>query len=138
MSAQELVKKFNNSLRDLITILEKKARREEDIANIDRLKARIRLAKSTSEDFICISSVDTLAKYSDYIISRNDKFFLEMNVRRECEKAGEKIDATDDYIFSLVDVAKVYYTRASIDERNRVWDLVKVLFESAIEYKLIM
>lgn len=131
------VQVFNQCVRDILSLLERKLRREEDHANIERLRSRIALIKNTmGEDFVCKCSCDVFTKYNEQIVNRNDAFFLKLNIAGECAASGIKTDSNDDYIFALIDIIKAYYINASTNEKTKIWDYVKILFEASLTYRL--
>jgi hypothetical protein len=127
---------FNKLVFALVNAFEKKSRNDIDLANLDRLKRRLTLARSTQEDIMIIKSLPVLMKYKEHILARNENFFLTMDVRGECASLQIHANKDDEFIFSLVDAMKNYYVRARPDEKKFLWDSVNSLFELSVKYKL--
>lgn len=133
----EIVKYFNTKVRELITKLEKKSRTDVEIANLDRLKKRIQLLKTTmGENALITESSPFFMEYSERILNRDEVFFNTMDVRAEYIKRKGKVDKQDEFIFSLTDSIRNHYNKSSQKEKDDVYNDVKILFEHCIEYQL--
>jgi hypothetical protein len=130
------VSEFNRLVFTLVNTFEKKSRNDVDLANLDRLKRRLTLARSTLEEIMCVKSLPVFMKYKDQILSRDEKFFLSLDVRGECNALQIDANKEDEFIFSLIDAMKNYYVRARPDEKKFLWDAVNTLFELSVKYKV--
>lgn len=133
----EIVKEFNIIIKNLISKLEKKSKSDIEVANLDRLKKRISLFKTTMGDSALVStSAPFFIEYSEQIISRDEKFFNSMDVRAEYIKRKGKIEKNDEFIFGLIDSIKYQYNKSSQIEKDIIYNEVKSLFDCSVEYKL--
>ena len=132
------VSEFNKLVFTLINTFEKKSRNDVDLANLDRLKRRLALVKTTlSEDIMCVEVLPIFMNYKQQILARDEKFFLGLDARRECSVLGiERIGKEDEFIFSLIDAMRKYYVACRADEKKFLWDSVNRLFEISVKYKL--
>lgn len=136
---QVIVKEFNQKIRDLIVRLTKKSRREDELANIDRLNQRISTLKSTMGDAELICRTRPIAiKYADRIINRveYEKLITETDARKEYLKNNPKISPDDEFIFTIIDSIKSYYSRAVQTEKDELYSVVKCMFDACIEYAI--
>jgi hypothetical protein len=138
---QQNVSKFNTTVRTLITRLEKKSRREDEIANLNRLNKRIGLAKqSIGHDVLIKGAAPVFVEFAEKILvedaAARDEFFLALNVRDEYIRRKGAIEKDDEFIFSLIDSIRTHYQRAPIEEREAVYADVKVLLACSLRYKI--
>lgn len=133
-----IIGEFNTIVRGLITKVEKKSRREEEIANLDRLKKRITLLKQTIGDYALISEASPFfIEYSEQILIRDEKFFETMDVRTEyMKRVGGNVKREDEFIFDLIKSVREHYKKATQTEKDDVYVDVKTLFKCCVEYKL--
>jgi hypothetical protein len=135
---ESIVAEFNATVRNLLNKFERKARSELDAANIDRLKKRIVLLKSTMGDHSLIElSSPFFIEYSDNILERNEDFFIGMDVRREyVSRSGNAITKNNEFIFSLIDYVRNNYNKSSPKEKDDLYESVRSLFSNSVEYNL--
>lgn len=133
-----VAREFNETVRNLIKRLEKKSRSDIEIANLDRLKKRITLLKSTMGDLALIGeSSPFFIEYADKIISREETFFLTMDIRAEyVKRKNGKVDKQDEFMFSLTDSIREHYKKSSQKDRDDVYNDVKMLFNACVEYQI--
>lgn len=128
-----IVAKFNATINELITMSEKKIKKEEEMANIELLRRRINLSKRImGPHSLCEGALPHFLKYKDQILERNDAFFLNLNVKSQCVTVGKE----DEFLFELIDQLKNYYLKASVLEKTKLWNHVTLLFELCLEYDL--
>lgn len=132
---------FNKTVGALVNRLEKKSRSEVDIANLDRLKRRIRLLKGTLGDSALIDNSRTFfIEYAERIlepdVEKRNKFINELDVRQEILAKGGVVDQKDEFIFSLVDSIRTHYNRAQQKERDEVYTEVNFLLTCVLEYSI--
>ena len=132
----QLVDDFNATVNQIINTVEKKTRNDLDLANLDTLKRRIKLGKSTlGDDILCTQSMPIFMKYKKQIMTCDESFFLGLNIANECRNI--EISSSDEYVFSLIDAMKIYYSKASDTDRQALWSNVKRLFELSLEYSIM-
>ncbi len=78
--------KFNTIVNELISMLERRTRSELEMSNLDRLRKRIRLLKSTLGDEALIqASASFFVKYSEMIlepdVSKREEYIMNTNLR---------------------------------------------------------
>lgn len=134
---QEIIADFSATVRSLIGKLEKKSRDEIELANLDRLKKRISLLRSTlGESALITESTPFFLEYSDKIINRDENFFISMDVKSEYIKRKGRIDKQDEFIFTMTDSIRSHYNRSSQIEKDEVYNNVKKLLSCCAEYKI--
>lgn len=132
-----IAKEFNTTVRSLITRLEKKSRSDIEIANLDRLKKRIQLLKSTMGDSALISeSSSFFIEYSNKILDRDENFFNTMDVRAEYIKRKGRVEKQDEFIFSLTDSIRTHYNKSTQTEKDAIYGEVRTLFNCCVEYEI--
>jgi len=129
---------FNRVIRDLIKRLEAKCREDLEIANLDRLKKRINLLKSTmGEGELVRRSSPIMITYAEKILDpspdERDRFFLELDVRKEYAKYNLPITVNEEFIFSLIASIRKHYTRARVEERQAIYTDVKTLLTCCLK-----
>lgn len=136
-SLEEIVIDFNRTVNSLIRRIEKKSRSDLEVSNLDRLRKRIQLLRSTmGERSLIEESHPFFIEYSEQIISRDENFFNNMDVRKEYIKHKKVINKQDEFIFSLSDSIKFHYNNANQREKDAAYMEVKKLFECCVEYCL--
>lgn len=130
----EIVAHYNAITKSLISRLEKKSRRADEIANLDRLKKRISLLKTTiADNAVLVASAPFFIDYSEQILSRNEDFFNKMDVEAECLlRTGQQ----DEFISALTDTIRGHYNKATQEEKDEVYNKVKTMFECVVEYNI--
>lgn len=137
-TCEEVVREFNNTLRDLIVLMEKKSRSPIEVANLDRMKKRIALLRGTIGGHAIVAEVaPILEKYAEQIINRDEEFFNNMDVRGEYAKQGKPVNKSDEFMFELADSIRGIYNGASAEEKDLLYLRVQILFNCGLEY-LIM
>lgn len=141
MSSKDTVSDFNKLVRALINRLEKKSRQDEEIANLDRLKKRISLLRSTMGDNALIAEaaplfIDYAEKILESDVEKREKFFLDMDVRGEYIKRKGVIQKQDEFFFTLTDSIRAHYRRAQKKEREEVYAEVKNMLTCCLEYTI--
>ena len=72
-TSSELISDFNITVSKILTYLEGKSRDEFEVANLDRLRKRIQLLKSTTGTSVLIMyAAPFFEEYSDQIIDRDE------------------------------------------------------------------
>lgn len=140
--AGEIAREFNASTRNLITKLEKKSRSEEELANLDRLKKRISLLKSTmGETALVMEASPFFIEYAERILepdqATREKFFMELDVRSEYIKRKGSVSKQDEFVFGLTDSIRNHYKKSSQQERDEVYKEVKTMLACCTELALI-
>jgi hypothetical protein len=136
----ETIKDFNSTIGELLKNIESLLKTDVDKANIDRLRKRIGVVKST----IGVSEPLSLAhgfflEYYDQIKSRDEDFFMSMDAKAEAKKhSKKKISSQDEFVFDLVDSIKKSYVSAADSERDILYSDVKKLLKCALEWKIYM
>jgi hypothetical protein len=136
---REICSEFNTTVRLLIDRLTRKSRRDEEIANLERLKSRISVLKSTlGDDAVLAEAKPCLIEFSDRIMEDNvetrDNFFLTADVRAEYTARGLVVAPEDEFVFTLIDSIRAHYKAAGVAERNDVCREVNVLLKCALEH----
>lgn len=137
---QEIINEHAATIKNLITRLEKKSRDEIVIANLDRLRKRINLLRSTmGEDQPILLMAPLMKKYQAKILNRDEKFFMGMNARQTYVEEFRKEPTRDEeYIFELIDSIRGHYQKSPQTEKDIVYSEVLVLFNCCIEYELVV
>ena len=134
----EIVKDFNATIKNLIAKLEKKSRSEVEIANLDRLKKRLALLRSTTGDNQpLILATPFLMEYKEEILQRNEAALMQMNFRAEVEKRNLKVTKQDEFAFELSDSIREHYKKSSQVEKDSTYTDLKNLFMCCLEYKML-
>ncbi len=132
---------FNKLVNELITMLEGRTRSDIEFANLDRLKKRLSLLKSTvgSEALIQLAA-PFFIHYSEQILDTNaerrDQFFLTIDPRAESTKFNIQTSTQDDFFFTLADSIKTHYKRAADSERATVYAKTVSMLRCSIEYRV--
>ncbi len=134
--------KFNTIVNELISMLERRTRSELEMSNLDRLRKRIRLLKSTLGDEALIqASASFFVKYSEMIlepdVSKREEYFMNTDVRAEYLKHCPVISKQDEFVFSMCDSIRSHYKRAEAAERDTVHSKVVTLLRHSVEYKML-
>ena len=133
----EVVKEFNTVVFSLLNRIERKARTDLEAGNLDRLRKRISLLKSTMGDNALIdSAAPFFLEYKDPIMYRDESFFTNLDARNECIRRKGAIEKSDEFIFSLVDSTKVMYNSSSVAEKDTIYAEIKRLFTCSVEFEL--
>lgn len=132
---------FNSTLSALISRFERKTRSNVDAANLDRLKKRLILLKSTlGADEPLKLAAPIFTEFAELILeddaAKRDHFFLTFDVRAEYVKRRGSVKQDDECVFSLISSIRAHYTAASVAEREAVVDEVKVLLTCCLEHQL--
>ena len=142
ISAKSLATQFNAAVKDLTRRLERKARTDEEIANIDRLNKRISLTKTAmGPDSLVAMAAPVLTTYAERIldddVERRDNFFLTIDARGEYAKSVGRVAPEDEFVFTLVNSIKQHYAESSRAEREIVCGQLREMLACCIEYNLI-
>ncbi len=137
----DLASEFNKVMQELIVMLEKKSRTEQDRALLNTLKRRIFLVKSTMSDAIIMQeAAPFFISYSSKILEPDmairDQFFLTLNVKEEYLKKKVEIKKEDEFIFTLTDSIKNHYIRSQPEERVIVYNHVKSMLVICTKYMI--
>lgn len=138
-SDESYVSEFNMTTTKLIKTLERKSRSELELANLDRLKQRLTLLRSTDRVAPTRDSYPVFYEYQSKILDpikeNRDNFFLTLDVRTEYVNRGNILKQEDEAIFSLIDSIKSQYTKCSETEKNSIFNDVKTLLICSIGYQ---
>ena len=136
---ESYVSEFNMTTTKLIKLLEKKSRSEAEIVNLDRLRQRLTLLRSTDREAPVRDSYPVFFEYQSKILdpikANREEFFLNLDVRGEYIHKGNVIKPEDESIFSLIDSIKIHYTKCSEAEKNGIYEDVKKMLVCSIGYK---
>jgi hypothetical protein len=137
-STDVISKEYNRAVSLLIVKIEKKSRSDIELATLDRLRKRISLLKQTmGADALIQAGCNNLITYSKQILNREEEFFNTMDLRAEYKKLlGVDAPSQDEFIFQLGDSIKVMYNKSTQIEKDTLYELVKTLFNTSVEYKL--
>lgn len=134
MSKLQKIIIFNSAIVRLMNFIEKKFKSDAEFALIRRLKNRYQAVLNTLGNHVFIQeSIKPLMKYKDQIINRDEQFFLLVDPKQ----VGMKIEKEDDFIYQLIDIVKKQYTSYDQLSKNKIWDEVKILFETSCEYYIL-
>ena len=134
----EIVGDFNQTIKTLISTIEKKSRSELELSNLDLLKKRISLLRNTMGSSALISTASPIIiDYSEQINNRDEEFFTRVDVRAEYLKAAGKINSSDEFIFGLTDSVRSLYNKSSQAQKDYLYTQVKKLLICSIEYNLL-
>ncbi len=136
-------REFNALIRDLIAVIERKSRSDMEIVNLDRLKKRISILKSTLGDTILIQlAAPFFLNFSEVILNPDararDEFFMNMDVRAEYLKYRSTVAKQDEFVFELSDSVRSHYRNINQAERDGIYNKVTSMLRCAIEYKMIV
>ncbi len=137
-----IAKEFNLLTWDLITMIERKSRSEIEMANLDRLKKRVSLLKSTVGDIAPIQlAAPFFINFSENILNpdaaERDRFFMDIDARAEYIKYSGAIHKQDEFAFELSDSMRVHYKNTNAQERNDIYNKVVSMLRCVAEYKMI-
>lgn len=141
-SCEDIVKEFNATVTALITRAEKKTRDRSELANLDRVKKRLQLLRSTmGSDAPLISATGFFIEYSEKILEPDseirDRFFIDMDIRAKYTAGMRHVDKEDEFIFTLADVIKNRYKAQTLrEEKELIYHDFKTLMECCIEHRL--
>lgn len=125
----EIAKNYNDIVRQLIVMLERKTRSEIEAANLDRLKQRIALLCSTcGHEALIRETGKFLLKHSEQLLARDENFLRQMTFNT--------VKKENEFMLSLFESAKKYYDSAKQYERDDVYNKVVTLHNVYIEYLL--
>lgn len=129
-----IVKNFNSHVTNLVKTFEDATDNELDLSNLNRLRKRIALIKSTlGDDKIIELASPIFLKLKEEILNRDESFFMNVNVR---SKAKNNIDQSDEFVLDLVDMARKQYRLSSEAERDYIYSQIKSLFTLSVEFLL--
>jgi hypothetical protein len=133
-----IIASFNVTVRDLLGRLSARARSDEEVCNLDRLRKRINLLKTTMGDGALIDRVaPVLVEHAELILgdpARREQFILSLDVRAEYIQRKGVINKQDEFIFSLTDSIRTQYIRAQERERESLYIDLRTLLTQCIEY----
>lgn len=136
MSQQEkIAREFNGVIRSLISKIERKSRDDTEVANLDRLNKRILVAKQTLGDEALIEeAAPIIVQYEEQITANNDKFFTDMDIRKEYAQRIGAVREGDEFIFDMVDSVKRHYVKSRENEKKEVIAEVNKLLMLSAQY----
>lgn len=132
---EDLAKEFNNTIKLLINIVEKKSRSSVEMGNLSRLKRRIYLLTAASgEEALISTACPFFIECASQIIDREEKFFLNVDVKSELLKRKGAVSAQDEFVFGLIDSVRDHYQNSSKIEQDDIYSKIKILLDDCLEY----
>lgn len=134
-TSQEITINFNKTVNNLVTRLEKRSNTLHERADLDRLRQRINLLRKMNANGgqVLLEHIGPiLLSYSEEILSRNEEFFMTMDLR---DRYALNTDNT--FIFSMMDNIKNMYNKAKQKEKDDVYKEVLSLHTDYIGYCMI-
>lgn len=133
-SADAIVTEYNTLITELLKIFELRSRAELERLQVDRLRKRIHLVKSTLGAHVLIEQTGRfLFHYYTKIVKRDEEFFTALDVRTEFKlKDGESA-----FIVSFSDNVRNHYLDANAKERNVIYRLIRTLLDDYMEWLLV-
>lgn len=120
---------FHAALRDLMKMMEQNATTDKLRAEVAKAENIIKFANNANEYKIIGDSIAYFRKYHTQIENRDEDFFAS-----ECDALG-KDDAT---MTSLLSAIKTMYMDSNKRNKDRVYELVKVLRNESLGYAKII
>lgn len=131
---QLIVREFNKQTNDLIKLFELTSNDEVEQANLDRLRKRISLLKTTlGENRLIELAAPVFINISEEITERNEQFFMNVDARAEFNKKYSA-SSEDEFMFLLVDSARSLYNRSPKADKDYIYNSILLLYRNAIEY----
>lgn len=131
---KEICHSFNLTTNQLVKVLEQKSRTELELANLERVRKRISMAKQVGGDNILIEeAVDFFLDFSEPILNREENFFMTLDVK---SKYHHKIKKEDEFVYSLIDSVREHYKKMKQAERDDVYNKVLTLYTDCLGYRL--
>jgi hypothetical protein len=97
---------------------------------LEQLHSRLSLARDVDPLLIINRCKDKMWLYRDYILERNEKFFLDNGFTQYI-----KDDDNKSFMHSLIDLIKSGYKSTSTEEKDILWSLAQDMLRHVIEYK---
>ena len=115
---------FNNKVSELLKAL---VERFPDNNDFKTLKSGFTMVKAVKEDLaVTIFKNHVLPKYRDFIVARDEKFFLEYK-DYEADLSQMKYTTQIDYWNNLIDMVKDLWVSMTPDDKKAIWDYLCVL-----------
>jgi hypothetical protein len=135
---KNIIIEFNQSIKNLIVKFEKRARTDTDVGNLDRIKKRLSLLKSTmGENQPIILAAPVFISYHEQILNRDETFFMTLDVQREyTSKNGRNVDSKDEFIFEIIAFMRKNYSTSSQKDKDDLYSIVKSMFDCCLEYEI--
>lgn len=133
------VQTFNKKVNELITKLEQRTRNFVELANLERLRGRIRLLRSGGGERALIALASPFfIEHSELILNRDEGFFLKLDPKVEfVRKFGRAPDPQDEFVFSLVKSVQDFYQREPQASKDKIYEDIKLLLQCSAEYQLV-
>lgn len=137
-SVDELLKQFNACISKLLKILELKSRKPEDIANLDRLRKRISLARNVGSGHELIQeTAKYILDYFPQIMQRDEDFFNNIDLRAEFVKKKIPIGEKEELSINLMNSIRGHYNAAKQSEKDAVYAEVKLMTQCTAQYYIL-
>jgi hypothetical protein len=130
-----IVNEFNIIIGKLITKLEKKCRLEHELANLDRMRKRIKILKDLASENLLLGADLVLCKYTKEILNRDAEFVYTLDPRKVYfERYKEEPTQKQEFVFSLCDIVRNHYKKVSVAEQSAILDDLVRLYNDCVEY----
>ena len=127
---EQIIVDFNTSVRNLINILKCKMTGD-NLSSIERLEKRLSLFRSTAGNHAVIEEAGPyLFKYTKEIVSRNENFFLHLDVEKDY---GDSIKE-NRFIYDFIASMRKQYKESRQVEKDKIYEIVRKLHDNYIEY----
>jgi len=117
------LKKFNTTLSWLVNLLVRLNPRDDEI---ERLRARMSIARGADRDSLIRECGPYLFKYQNHIITRNEQFFMNVNF-------SEMADV-EPSIKNLITKLREQYSKMVQGEKDQIYEKVVDLLAAYVEY----
>lgn len=118
---------YHNSMRELLAMMENKAKTNEARAHVLQAQSMMRIANQISPYEVINKSLPFFMKYNDQIGDRDEEFF-----KTEC--ASLAATETDPAIASLMLAVCEMYVRSNQTDKDRAYGLVLKMRDTIIQY----
>ena len=132
---KEIVKEYNDIIFFLLQVLKTKAKKtNDDIKSMhaSRLLKRVNLLISISERELIKLAYQKVISFKTQIVQRDESFFMTKTLDDLSVKLTNPIEGLDDILESV----KIEYTKCSQQEKDILYEKVKLLLKCCIEYAL--
>ena len=130
IKCNKIVETFNNEASLILKIFKKTEK--DNIDYIWGIKI-INTIKNENPSFIIERCLEKLWDNKNYIMDRNEKFFLENNIESKYIKDDER----KEWLTGLIEFIKNKLNKLNTETKDFLWDKFNILLKLSIEYKLL-
>ena len=124
-----IIEKYNRNCMKLINIVTGIVG---DNPTLDWFTRMFKIMKNENPSMMLERGSDKLWSYKDYIINRNELFFKNELEFNKPALTNDKKEWIHEFLFLL----KNEYEDISDAEKSYIWDIIQIMLECVIQYKL--